>query len=411
MAVPPTWGLRKAIVGFNVIRERPLCRPGTFASKEIQLGEFIFVVCQNGAETPIKHDLMASSLGYRLAFSRPGLLTFKAPAPIPNLLPEPQSNPFASLRSAPLIRLLGAGLGNIHAQTELERIDRTLELAGTRWDGIHVFRRDPFLPGSHEFEPGQDKVLAGLVDAWRSRLRDHSLELPINAMAQPGQRLLDVIVVEPDCWYAGCHQANGTNESWPGGSWPVVAPTGMISRAYLKIAEALAWSGLPVTPDDWVVEIGSSPGGACQRLLDLGLRVTGVDPAAMDERILKHPRFEHWRGKAATIKRKRYAKFRWLVADANVAPNYTLDVVGDILQYPGNQIEGILLTLKLSSWEHLDDLPKCLSSIRELGFDHVAVRQLASNRRECCLMGLRRRSKKPRAQRLVTAAAPQDLET
>ena len=49
--------------------------------------------------------------------------------------------------------------------------------------------------------------------------------------------------------------------------------------------EALQWSRLPVQKGDAVVEIGSAPGGACQRLLEGGLKVTGVDPSEMDASI------------------------------------------------------------------------------------------------------------------------------
>ncbi len=50
------------------------------------------------------------------------------------------------------------------------------------------------------------------------------------------------------------------------------------------------WSRLPMHTGDRVVEIGSAPGGASQRLLDLGYEVTGIDAAEMDERVTANPR-------------------------------------------------------------------------------------------------------------------------
>ena len=146
---------------------------------------------------------------------------------------------------------------------------------------------------------------------------------------------------------------------------------------------------MPVRPGDKVVEIGSAPGGSCQRLLDIGLEVTGVDPAEMDPLLLEHPRFEHWRSKAAGMKRKLYGRFKWLTADANVAPNYTLEVVEDIVTYPTSRFQGLLLTFKLSSYDMLEQIDASVERIRSWGFSDVRVRQLASNRRECCVAALR----------------------
>ena len=44
----------------------------------------------------------------------------------------------------------------------------------------------------------------------------------------------------------------------------------------------MAWSDLPLEPDDECVEIGCAPGGASQALLERGLFVTGIDPADVD---------------------------------------------------------------------------------------------------------------------------------
>ncbi len=197
--------------------------------------------------------------------------------------------------------------------------------------------------------------------------------------------MLDIIISEPDQWFVGHHTVKATHEQWPGGVAPIVAPPEMISRAYLKLAEALMWSRLPMQTGDRVVEIGSAPGGASQRLLDLGYEVTGIDAAEMDERIMENPRFEHWRNKAAAVKRRMYRKFKWLVCDANVAPNYTLDILRDIVGQEENNIQGMLLTFKLSSWDQLRFLDEQLDIIRSFGYSKVRARQLAHNRRELCV--------------------------
>lgn len=347
---------------------------------------FVFIVCQHGAEQPLKKRALASDR-WRLAFSRPGLLTLKY---VGEATSEPQLN-------SALVRLSGVGLGPVRGELAEECFEKVWRLAfepseGEQpkvWDAIHVFQRDRALPGAFRFEPGPSELSRSIGQALHSWLAQRGVEVPVNQVAQPGQRVLDVILSEPNQWFVGYHTVSAVHEQWPGGVPVIVPPAEMVSRAYLKIAEALLWSRLPINSGDAVVEIGSAPGGASQRLLDMGLAVTGIDAAEMDERIAEHPRFEHWRSKAAAVKRKLYRKFKWLVCDANVAPNYTLDIIGDIVNYDGNQIRGMLLTFKLSDWDQLQHLPEQLDKIRSLGFTRVEARQLGHNRRELCVVAQR----------------------
>ncbi len=339
--------------------------------------QFVFLVCQQGAEPTIKARLLGERSPLRLAFSRPGLLTFKST--------EPDTAPPQDW----LIRQSGHALGPVRGAQAEDLVDQTLQLAGSAWDAVHVFQRDSGLPGLRGFEPGPTELTLAIGELFRQRLSADGGQPSIQGAAAIGSRILDVVLVEPDNWLIGHHQAEQRPQCWPGGVYPITPPPQMVSRAYLKMSEAVAWSGLPVESGDEIVEIGSAPGGSCQRLLDLGLNVTGVDPGQMDDLLLQHPRFTHWRSKSAGIRRKQFAKFRWLAADANVAPNYTLDFVEDIVQYPTSRLEGLLLTFKLSTYALADQLPSYLQRIREWGFERCEVRQLAFNRQECCVVAQR----------------------
>jgi 23S rRNA (cytidine2498-2'-O)-methyltransferase len=340
---------------------------------------FVFAVCQQGAERPLKERFTGPGAPLRLAFSRPGLATFKTSGDQTSLLSQSW-----------LTRVAGEGLGNVRGKLAEEMVVQTRALAIGDFQAVHIFERDRALPGTRGFEPGPSELTEAIGKIFADVYRNAGNRIPlINSACSIGSKVLDVILVEPDQWLIGTHTATEIQHCWPGGVYPVVAPDKMVSRAYLKIAEAVAWSQLPLQPGDRVVEIGSAPGGSCQRLLDVGLEVTGVDPAEMDELLLNHPRFEHWRSKAAGMKRKMYSKFKWLTADANVAPNYTLEVVEDIVNYPTSRFQGLLLTLKLSSYELIDQVDAAAEQIRSWGFSKVKIRQLASNRRECCIAAQR----------------------
>jgi 23S rRNA (cytidine2498-2'-O)-methyltransferase len=142
------------------------------------------------------------------------------------------------------------------------------------------------------------------------------------------------------------------------------------------------------------VEIGSSPGGACQWLLEQGARVTGIDPAEMDGSILEHPNFTHWRNRSLQVKRRAFGAFRILVCDANVTPNYTLDTVEAIVSYPTSNFRGLILTIKLPEWDHASNIASHIERVRSWGFEWVEARQLAHNRREYCLAARKRLPRK-----------------
>lgn len=369
----------------NSVTPKP--QPSEASPSVDSVSRFVFVACQHGTEPSIKSRLMNPERPYRLAFSRPGLLTFKISETPSQPSAEGQNTAKVAERELLpqdlLIRQSGFALGQLRGDTAEKLASEVIEMAGTDWNTVHVFARDYNLPGMRGFEPGQSELVTEVREILMGKMP--LADLSGNPPA-PDEKILDVILIEPNHWLVGYHYASKIHHGWPGGVFPIMSPEEVVSRAYYKMAEACAWSRLPLMADDRIVEIGSSPGGACQRLLDLGLKVTGVDPAEMDPLILEHPRFEHWRSKTAGLRRKMFRKFQWLAVDANVAPNYTLDMLEDIVVYPGNRIKGLLITLKLSNYDLVDSLDEYLARIRKWGYERVEARQLASNRRECCIV-------------------------
>jgi 23S rRNA (cytidine2498-2'-O)-methyltransferase len=171
-------------------------------------------------------------------------------------------------------------------------------------------------------------------------------------------------------------------------------PEHAVSRAYLKMAEALVWSDLPLARGEHVVELGCAPGGASQALLDAGLFVTGVDPAEVDETVLADPHFNHVRARVAKAPKRLLRGAHWLAADMNVAPAYTLDAVESVVKHKDISIRGLILTLKLSDWSLVDELPAYVERVRRWGYKDVRLRQLAFNRQEICLAALRSRAQR-----------------
>lgn len=344
---------------------------------------FLFITCQIGAEGAVKAELARQWPDFRFAYSRPGFLTFK--------LPEGQelADDFP-LRSV-FARAYGFSLGKAVGTSDDERAQRVWQAVERRgFEQLHVWPRDTAAPGDHGYEPGLTPAAVAADEA----LRRHA---PADALigehtrppARQRQLVLDCVLVAADEWWFGYHRARSFTSRWPGGLSNLELPADAVSRAYLKMAEALAWSRLPLRPGDTCAEIGCAPGGASQCLLRHGLRVLGVDPAAMPEELLSNPNFAHLRKRGSEVRRREFRGVRWLMADMNVAPSYTLDTVEAIVTHQATNVRGLLLTLKLPSWDLAAEVPSYVRRVRGWGYARVRARQLQFNRQEICLAATR----------------------
>ncbi|MCL2305597.1 MAG: SAM-dependent methyltransferase [Planctomycetaceae bacterium] len=339
---------------------------------------FLTTTCQIGSEKPLKTELLREFPLLRFAFSRPGFLTFK--------ITDENRDPLAladSVRNGSVFaRYVGVSLGKIVTDSpvalaeQLETFERPEKIKR-----VHFWNRDKYPVGEKGFEPlplETDQVL-------ERRIAD-SVGLRYGK-ARSNELVLDCTQIDPDLYWIGYHRAADERSRFPGGLFPLEIPTDMVSRAWLKFTEALRWSGLPIGCGTCCADIGSSPGGASQVLLTRGAEVLGVDPAEMDPRILKYPNFTHIRGRIGQVKRSLFRKVRYVIADMNVAPNFTLDVLEELVSRRDNDIRGLLFTLKMFQIELADSLPEYAERIRNWGFSQVQMKQLQFNRQEVMVAG------------------------
>jgi len=339
-----------------------------------QSARFLFVTCQVGAEKAVKGEVAQRWPDFRFAYSRPGFLTFK--------LPEQQFlTPDFNLASV-FARAYGFSLGKVSPGDPAVAAAEAWNLLADRpIRRIHVWPRDRAEPGDHGFEPAITPAAVAVYEALRAacarpeRLAsgDH-----LHEQADPGDWIADCVLVEPNEWWIGFHRARSVPSRWPGGILSFDMPEDTASRAWLKMEEALRWSQLPAAAGARFAEIGSSPGGASQSLLGRGFEVIGIDPAEMAPQVLENPKFRHIRRRAIEVPRRAFRKVRWLTADMNVAPNFTLDAIEAIV------------THKLPQWQLTAEVPAYLARIRSWGFNLVRARQLSHNRREICVAALQK---------------------
>jgi 23S rRNA (cytidine2498-2'-O)-methyltransferase len=369
-------------------------------SKDI--AHFVFMTCRAGAEGAIKQEVARIEPAWRLAFSRPGFLTFKRTSERPSddrQLAERHWT-FAHAHGISLGRVSGDSVAELANQ--VWRTDGVATLVGTgQLADIHVWQREqPEVRDTIEdlvcesfMSPLAEEIEVALQSAAPAECKQRLKQQAERCLPSPRNGLvLDIVVVEPGEWWIGYHRAITHAQRWPGGAIPATMPGHAVSRAYAKLEEAIAWSGIPLSEGDECVEIGCAPGGASQALLDRGLFVTGVDPAEVDSTVLKHPRFRHIRKRGKEVQRKEFVGVRWLVADMNIAPEATLETIESIVANLGLAIRGLVLTLKFSDWADSRKLPEFITRIRGWGYRDVRARHLVCGGQEVCVVALRRKA-------------------
>ena len=381
----------------------PAATPGgTIGPRE--RGEFLLAACQGGAEEELFRRQQAVLPEVRRGAWRRGAVTFRLPVGF-----DPPDDFFPELVFA---RSMIRSLGQVTAATVPDLVTAALHRAGpAAWRNVHVWPRDP----------RTDVDATGIRAALLTAL---DLGPQTSASAAPGELVLDCVIDTADRWWVGWHRAATPASCWPGGVYlpvdkalhglrplgrpmetprvstvgtprillgqtcstvcdPVPLPADKVSRAWLKLDEAIASFGIALTPGERACELGAAPGGSCQRLLEAGLEVVGIDPAVIDPRVANHPRFTHWRKRSRDVKLREFRGFDWVVSDMNIDPVSTLEAIGRIVAEAGVRPRGIIATLKLPTWSRAEALPEWLMTFRQWGYV-TQVRQLSTGGREVC---------------------------
>lgn len=320
---------------------------------------FFFAACQPGGEAFLKAEVARTHPSAKLAYSRPGVVTFKGERPV-------------ALSFAPgwiFARERGIGLGRMEmpAIAALRAADPRVRCA--------IFPRDPSVV------PVED------LEAVRAALGAANEPPPAD-----GDPVIDVIVGAPgEPLLVGAHTMSADHPRVPGGFFDVPLPADAPSRAYLKIEEAIAWSGASPREGEVALEVGSAPGGACFALLQRGLTVHGVDPGEMAANVLASPRFVHHPIPVGALKREALPRpVHWFLLDVNLAAPVALKYAERVIGPLRSTLRGAFLTLKLNSLREAEALPSLVERVRGFGFESVAATQLPSHRQEIVVVALRR---------------------
>jgi 23S rRNA (cytidine2498-2'-O)-methyltransferase len=311
----------------------------------------------------------------RLAYSRPGLITWKSDSEV--------RTDFQL--ASPLARVSGVSLGKAAGVDEVVRLARALKLDSP--PALAVFGLD--------VDPEESPDAA---TSTRARVLETSAQLAaVDAapwtLAPPsvGQRVLDVMVTpnadEPH--WLGLHTQRGDQPNTPGLAERAELHPAAPSRAYCKLQEMLALSEVALPAGAHAVEIGAAPGGAVYALLERGLHVTAVDPAPLATSLgaFAGERLRHVALPAGRVQRRDLPPqvFAWLL-DANLAPPVALHYLERLTERLSSPPGLVLITLKMNDRKMQDQLDALLARCRtlgeRLGLTELRAAQLPSHRAE-----------------------------
>lgn len=332
------------------------------------MSAFRFAHVRAGTERWLKAEWAREASGLRAAFQRPGLVTFKDDGHAPERVPSV----FA--------RVQGRALG--FAATPEALVARLRERA--RPTRVHVFARAEDEVGSRGADAGVARDEPGFVVDTRSRIAsDLSLDAQVFGRASLGEEVLDVIVAEGEPTFVGVHVHGPGASPDAGGNPRLTLPPFAPSRAYLKLEEALAFSGEAIGAHDVVVELGCAPGGATSALLARGATVVGIDPGDMHPDVLAHPRFTHLAMPVGAVSREALpGRATVIVCDVHLAPPVAIRALRRIVAMYRPSLRLLVTTLKLNDDRMAAEVPRFLAQLDALGPKTRRATQLPANRQE-----------------------------
>lgn len=348
--------------------------------------EFVFALCQRGAEVALKREAARLSPELAPAYQRPGLVTFRSP----NAVTADFELPWVFARASGMS--LGAARDLPAAVERLEDLRADALLSAPLC--LQVVERDLFRPDEEPADYRRGSLSAELDAALRERA---SALFSERALPEPGELVLSAIVAKDDPWVLGLHRHQRARCPYPGGRYPLTLPPDLPSRAYAKIEEAIQTFSLPVRAGDRALELGAAPGGAAYALARRGVSVTAVDPAQMEPYVLNFrgpsgARVQHLQKPMGALTRSELAfPVQWLLLDVHLAPQVALRTARKLASWFRDTLLGAVLTLKLNDWAFADEVESFLAQAREMGLTSPRAKQLASHRQELCVVGLTQR--------------------
>lgn len=205
----------------------------------------------------------------------------------------------------------------------------------------------------------------------------------IESVVRGAERVVSVYAAA-ERLYAGVSRPEDNLSDWAGGAMRFQREDEQVSRAKFKLLEAEQRFGLDFAAYRTAIDIGAAPGGWTSLLLERGLRVTAVDPAAMHSSLLGDKRLTYLRRNAGDVS---FAadSFDLLVCDMSWSPKQMGKLVSDLL-YSLRRGGLAVITVKLMHGKPFQTVRELTSTFAGQRLELVRAKQLFHNRDELTLL-------------------------
>ena len=194
------------------------------------------------------------------------------------------------------------------------------------------------------------------------------------------EQIISVLVSE-DKVYIGLSEPEDNLSIWAGGIHRFAKEEGQLSRAEFKLLEVFDYFKIKPNVGGIALDLGAAPGGWSRVLISKGFKVIAVDPANLNEDILKDPKIEHYLETTQKfIQRDLDYKFDIIVNDMKMDASEACLLMGEVKELLKD--DGVIITtLKLPKKGTQKKVKKALS-ILERWYYIQGARQLFHNRCE-----------------------------
>lgn len=150
-----------------------------------------------------------------------------------------------------------------------------------------------------------------------------------------------------------------------------------ISRAELKLREALDQFGVELPPDARALDLGAAPGGWTRVLAGQVAEVVAVDPGDLHERVLKLPNVLHLRCRADELDPAQIGCFDLLTNDMNLNPRESAEIMCALapLLRPGGRA---IMTIKFPTRRRSRHIKEA-RSVLERCYERIEVARMPHN--------------------------------
>ncbi len=340
----------------------------------------IFTVCQIGSEASLRREVARARPQWRLAFSRPGFVTFKTEDLNHRQALDQDWQPVFARRIGVLFDAPPrGGLPTPHARSTVQLLAHEAPGQPLR---LHVFPMG---------QPHDRSFLCPRCRAVHDELAARAFDGGVHILSEPdpklGDLVADIAVSDGSDWAVGLHRHYQGVAPWPGGNFPFSMPPDAPSDAWLKAEEGIRRSGLPLERSQTVLKIGCAPGGGSMALLQRGLDVIGVDPVAVDQRVAG---FQQGYARFTWLPRRIQdlapndlnRHVHWMMIDVNAGAGALLPYVQRLISLTRPSLLGLLWIVKLNNPNAEGQLPDLIEQVRATGLEEVRCAQLSTNNNE-----------------------------